>query len=125
MVLQIFQAIQQNLGSANMVYLSASNQTVPEILYHAHQNGHSFSGAIAGINNVPHLSQHVLQLFKFSLEGSSQAGSVELLGSICESFGSGCQILNYAVPVPKALVARLAIREGAREATGTLITANA
>lgn len=104
--------------------MSPSNQTVPEILDHAHQSGHSLSSGIAGINNVPRLCQHILQLFKSSLEGSSQARSLKLLGSICERFGSGCQILNDAVPVPEALVARLAIREGARETTGTLITAD-
>lgn len=97
---------------------------LPQILDHAHQGGDGLCCGVPGVDDTPCLSKLLLKLPEPFLVRSSQASRLDFSGPFCEGFSSGCQVLNNAVPIPKALVAGLAVGEGARETAGTLVTAH-
>lgn len=97
---------------------------LPQVLNHAHQSGDSLRCGVAGDDDLPRLRQHVLQLAEAFLVRPGQARGLDLLGPVRQGLGSGPQVLDDAVPVPEALVAGLAVGEGAGEAAGTLVAAH-
>lgn len=84
---------------------------VPEVFNELHQGADCLCGGVAGIDDALGLCQLLLQVSEGLLIGSSQARGLDLLSPLRQGLGSDSQVLYHPVPVPKALVAGLAVRE--------------
>lgn len=86
--------------------------------------GDGTSSGIAGIDNGLGGTELVLQSAEGALKSPGEASLLEVLGTLDQAADASGQVLHNAVPVPEALVARLAGREVASEAAGTLVAAH-